>query len=70
MRSGQEDFTVVRMRSLFVVVLIGLVAGVSCGEKARFDNYRVYSVPIHNEDQLRLLQEIDENPNGVKNTDH
>jgi hypothetical protein len=34
-------------------------------EKARFDNYRVYELNIENDDQLNLMKEIDNNPDGV-----
>lgn len=35
------------------------------GEKARFDNYRVYSLKIDNEKQLEALQELEHSPNGL-----
>ncbi|XP_059616591.1 zinc carboxypeptidase-like [Phlebotomus argentipes] len=55
------------MRSLGVLaVLVALVASVVCVEKARFDHYRVYSVPIETEEQLRQLQQIDSHPNGYE----
>lgn len=34
-------------------------------EKARFDNYRIYSVKIATAEQLRLLQDIDMHLDGV-----
>ncbi|XP_055682668.1 zinc carboxypeptidase-like [Lutzomyia longipalpis] len=54
----------------FFGVLTLFVVGVMCGERARFDHYRVYSVPIETEEQLRLLQEIDANPNGYELWDY
>lgn len=50
-----------------IFVLAILVAGfmVACAEKARFDNYRVYSVYIENEEQLKLLQELELHPDGI-----
>lgn len=50
-----------------VFVLSILIAGflVACAEKARFDNYRVYSVHIENEEQLKVLQELELHPDGV-----
>ena len=38
---------------------------VSCVEKARFDNYRVYEINIENEKQLELMKEIERFPDGV-----
>lgn len=41
-----------------------LLCTVSAEEKARFDNYRVYSLSVENEEQLSILREID---NGKSN---
>lgn len=35
------------------------------GEKARFDNYRVYSVKIQNEKQLEELQALENSQDGI-----
>lgn len=35
------------------------------GEKARFDNYRIYSIKIQSEKQLELLQNLENTPDGV-----
>lgn len=35
------------------------------GEKARFDNYRVYSIDIKNENQLNVLRELENYPDGI-----
>lgn len=35
-------------------------------EKARYDNYRVYEIFIENEDQLKLMREIENYPHGVR----
>lgn len=35
------------------------------GEKARFDNYRVYSIKITNEQQLEALQYLEQQQNGL-----
>lgn len=34
-------------------------------EKARFDNYRVYSIEIKNEEQLKVLQQIENHQDGL-----
>lgn len=49
-------------------VLAILVAGfmVACAEKARFDNYRVYTVYIENEEQLKVLRELEIHPDGIQ----
>lgn len=33
--------------------------------KARFDNYRVYSLSVENKNQLEELREIENNPDGL-----
>ena len=38
------------------IALAGLVA--IFGEKARFDNYRVYSIEVENEQQLKVLKKF------------
>lgn len=38
---------------------------ITYGEKVRFDNYHVYSVEITNENQLKLLQELESIQNGI-----
>lgn len=50
-----------------IFVLALLVAGVLavCAEKARFDNYRVYSVSIENEEHLEILREMEIQPDGI-----
>lgn len=35
------------------------------GEKARFDNYRVYSIKIQNENQLEVLQALENSQDGI-----
>lgn len=35
------------------------------GEKARFDNYRIYSIKIRSEKQLELLQSLETTPDGL-----
>lgn len=42
-----------------------LVVAVKSLEKARYDNYRVYEILIENYDQSRLMEAIEENPDGV-----
>lgn len=49
------------------VVLSGTVVS---AEKARFDNYRIYSVKIGTVEQLMLLQDIDSHLDGVSTYIH
>lgn len=34
-------------------------------DKARYDNYRVYSVSVENEEQLQVLGELEMRPDGT-----
>lgn len=52
------------MRSIVVTILVAYFI-VVFGEKARFDNYRVYFVDIKNEKQLNVLRELETNPDGI-----
>lgn len=55
-------------RFTFVVsLLLCSILIVACDEdvRARFDNYRVYSFDVENENQLSALQEIESNPDGL-----
>lgn len=47
----------------FLVILVSSQA--VFGEKARFDNYRVYSIAIDNDEQLQVLQELENHPDGL-----
>lgn len=52
------------MRLIVVAILIACFI-VALGEKARFDNYRVFSVSIKNEKQLNVLRELEIHPDGI-----
>lgn len=52
--------------SLVVLVLMQL-GYVTLGEKARYDNYRLYKLNVDNLRQLALLQEMEKYPDGVSN---
>lgn len=52
---------------LMAVLLSGTVVS---AEKARFDNYRIYSVKIGTVEQLMLLQDIDSHLDGVSTYTH
>lgn len=49
------------MKALILIVLTSL----AFGEKARFDNYRVYKILIENEVQLEALQTLAESSDSV-----
>lgn len=50
------------------VILFVLVFAVAAVEKARYDNYRVYTIIVENQEQLSLFKEIESNPDGVSRT--
>lgn len=52
------------MKSFVVAIFVACFV-VALGEKARFDNYRVYSVNIENEEQLKIFQELEAHPDGI-----
>lgn len=47
--------------AIFVVCFWQIV----CSEKARFDNYRIYSVNIENDEQLNVLHDLQIYPDGI-----
>lgn len=52
------------MRSFILAILISCLV-IVFGEKARFDNYRVYSVNIENLAQLKVLNDLEAYPDGI-----
>lgn len=52
------------MKAIAIVILFARLS-VIFGDKARFDNYRVYSIEIENEKQLELLQQIENNQDSL-----
>jgi hypothetical protein len=42
-----------------------LLSSATLAEKARYDNYRVYSLNVETKEQLEVLQAIEEYPDGV-----
>lgn len=52
------------MKSFYILTLICLIS-LSVAEKARWDNYQVWSVALSNEEQVRVFQEIELKPDGV-----
>ena len=52
------------MKSLVVAIFIACFV-VAFGEKARFDNYRVYSINVENEEQLKVVREISGYTDGI-----
>lgn len=53
-----------KMKSFVVAIFIACFV-VAFGEKVRFDNYRVYSVNVTNEKQLKALHELEESSDGT-----
>lgn len=58
------------MKIILCTVLVALAFGSVISERARFDNYRVYSINIENDNQLNVLQELNEYPDGVRKFIH
>lgn len=52
------------MRVLSYTILLGICVTVF-GEKARFDNYHVYSIEANTEEQLKSLQELENHQDGL-----
>lgn len=52
------------MKSFAVAIFIACFA-VAFGEKVRFDNYRVYSLNVTNEKQLKALHELEDSTDGT-----
>lgn len=50
---------------LFILLLLCASFCVIFGEKARFDNYHVYSIQIENVKQLDVLQQLESNRDGM-----
>lgn len=57
-------FLLIKMKSLVYLVISISLQAIYC-EKARFDNYRVYSIVVDNNEQLQALQELENSPNGL-----
>jgi hypothetical protein len=49
----------------FGFLLLSLSAFLVSAEKARFDNYRVYSIAVETREQLKVLREIEESSDSV-----
>lgn len=52
------------MKLFILAIIVTCLAAVS-SEKARYDNYRVYAVEIENQQQLKLLQDIEIQRDGI-----
>lgn len=52
------------MRSFVLAIVVACFA-IVFAEKARFDNYRIYSVSIETDEQLNVLRELQNYPDGI-----
>lgn len=52
------------MKSFVLAIFVACFVG-AFGERVRFDNYRVYSVNVQNEEQLKVLRELEAYPDGT-----
>lgn len=65
------------MKLLLAIAVLVLCSSAVFGEKARFDNYRVYTLKVTSDEQLTTLQEIEEkgtyefwsSPTAIKDVD-
>lgn len=51
---------------LFALAIFSACAVAVFAEKARFDNYRVYSVDIANAEQLDILKQLEQHADGLR----
>lgn len=49
----------------FIVIFLVAFLAVNA-EKSRFDNYRVYSITIENDEQFKIMKYIEEHSDSVK----
>lgn len=49
----------------FVLVIFVFDFSIIFAEKARYDNYRIYSVSIESDQQLNVLRELQNRPDGI-----
>lgn len=56
---------VYRIMSIHIFLLLIITLIVIAAEKARFDNYRVYSIEIENEEQLQMVQQLENHQDGL-----
>ena len=54
------------MRIILIISFIHLLITLAISEKSRYDNYRVYEIFIANQNQLELVKEIQNYPDGVR----
>lgn len=54
------------MKVLIGTLVLAFAALAVSAEKARFDNYRVYSIDVDTHDQLTVLREISETSDSVR----
>lgn len=53
------------MKSLALIVFAASFVITVLGDIVRFDNYRIYSVNIENDEQLKVLSDLEINPDGL-----
>lgn len=53
------------MKSFVVAISIACFVVVAFSEKLRYDNYRIYSLNVANEEQLKVLNELEAYPDGI-----
>lgn len=53
------------MKSFGLAICIACFVVVALSEKLRYDNYRVYSLDVANEHQLKVLNGLEAYPDGI-----
>lgn len=53
------------MKLFILAVYAAYFVAVVLGRTARFDNYRVYSAIVENDEQLKVLRDLENSPNGI-----
>lgn len=56
--------TAIFRMNLLSGLALALVVAVISAEKMRFDHHRVYKVNVENEEQMNVLRQLEETPNG------
>lgn len=51
--------------TVVLIFLLSVSRSLSFAEKIRYDNHKLYSIQLQNEDQMQIMQEIENNSDAV-----